>query len=521
MTNEIRHPNARLSNKNLVISAAMILLTAGTAFAAETDADFKTMTYKTVGEKQLQIHIHYPPGWKRGDRRSAMIFFFGGGWTGGSPDQFLPQAEYFASRGLVTARADYRVKSRDGVTPDQCVADARSAVRWMRQNSKRLGIDPDKLITSGGSAGGHLAACMMIPSSVETKTDDLSISTIPQAMVLFNPVLDFQHEQLIDRLGDSQHLAAKISPTLHLSRNTPPALILFGTEDKLKGFGDEYWKKAKTLSVRADEYIAEGQGHGFFNRSPWLERTMIAADKFLASLGLLKGPPTIEQPQDTQPAPAKKIAQQKTPQQSRRQGHPNTSRWQNLFDDDLSNAEKPRGVWTLEDGILTANADKAIWTDDDYDNFILDLEFKTAPGTNSGVIVHCTDVNKWIPNSVEIQIADDYAKKWADSPATWQCGAIFGRLAPSESAVKEPGQWNRFTIRCANRRIDVMLNDQQTTSMNMDLWTSAKTNPDGSTIPPWLNKPLSKHPAKGKIGLQGKHAGAPIWFRNIKIKKLK
>jgi hypothetical protein len=174
-------------------------------------------------------------------------------------------------------------------------------------------------------------------------------------------------------------------------------------------------------------------------------------------------------------------------------------------------------MWIFKDDILTASEDQAIWTIKDYDNFILDLEFKTAPGTNSGVVVYCTDMKDWIPNSVEIQIADDYDEKWAKAPETWHCGAIFGHLAQSKSMVKKPGEWNHFTIQCVDRKIDVVLNGEPVASMDMSLWTSAKTNPDGSEIPPWLNKPLSQHPTKGRIGLQGKHAGAPIWFRNIKI----
>ena len=533
MAKIIEYSTKKRLSVGMAVLAAVILLLGGAAFAADETADFKTMTYKTVGERQLEIHVHYPPGWKRGNKRAAIVFFFGGGWNNGTVDQFLPQAEYFASRGMVTARADYRVKSRDGVTPDKCVEDARSAVRWMRQNSKRLGIDPDKLVTSGGSAGGHLAACMMIPKSVEAYSDDLSISTIPAAMVLFNPVLSFQNEQIIDRLGGAKSLAPKLSPTLHLNKNTPPAIILFGTEDRLKVFGDEYWGKAETLGVRAEKYLAQGQGHGFFNRSPWLQRTTIAADRFLESVGLLSGPPTMGQPSEkappkekTQPNRQKKQDSQKTAPKQRRTDarkqnpHPDTSGWPSLFDADLSNAEKPKGVWTVSDGVLTASEDQAIWTTDDYENFVLDLEFKTAEGTNSGVIVYCTSTSRWIPNSVEIQIADDHADKWAKSPPTWQCGAIFGRLAPSKSMVKEPGQWNRFTITCQGRNIDVALNGETVTSMNMKLWKSATTNPDGSSIPPWLSNPLSKHPTKGRIGLQGKHAGAPIWFRNIKIKKL-
>jgi len=296
MKNSIR----KAIRMSMFISTPIALLLTTAMVAAPAAPEVKTMMYKTVGDRQLKIYIHYPPGWKASDARPAIIFFFGGGWTGGKIEQFQPQAEYFATRGLVAARADYRVKSRDGVTPDKCVEDARSAVRWMRRNAKQLGIDPQKLIASGGSAGGHLAACMMIAKSVEAEGDDLSISTIPQAMVLFNPVLNFDHELIIERINGDKELARKISPALHLARNSPPALILFGTKDRLKVFGDEYWQKTEALGVRADKYLAEGQGHGFFNNSPWRERTIIAADKFLASLGYLKGEPTIKAPNDNE-----------------------------------------------------------------------------------------------------------------------------------------------------------------------------------------------------------------------------
>jgi hypothetical protein len=199
--------------------------------------------------------------------------------------------------------------------------------------------------------------------------------------------------------------------------------------------------------------------------------------------------------------------------------HPDTQGWPALFEPDLSDAEFPAGVWTVADGVLTASEDQAIWTKRDYEKFILDLEFKTAPGTNSGVIVYCTDVVEWIPNSVEIQIADDFAEEWAKSPATWHCGAIFGHLAPTRSLVNRPGEWNHYTITCQDRKIYVMLNGEQVTAMDMSLWTSAQYNPDGSEIPPWLSKPLAGLATKGRIGLQGKHAGAPIYFRNIKIKE--
>lgn len=203
-------------------------------------------------------------------------------------------------------------------------------------------------------------------------------------------------------------------------------------------------------------------------------------------------------------------------------GHPIPSGagWKYLFETDLSDAHYPKGVWTFEDGVLTASADKAIWTAQPYDDFILDLQFKTADGTNSGIVVHCSDTTNWIPNSVEIQIADDYAKQWAESPKNWQCGALFGHQAPTKSLVKRPGEWNRYTITCQGKMIYIVLNNELVNTIDLTKFTSAKTNPDGSEVPAWLNKPAADLPLRGYIGLQGKHAGAPIYFRNMRIKAL-
>jgi hypothetical protein len=121
---------------------------------------------------------------------------------------------------------------------------------------------------------------------------------------------------------------------------------------------------------------------------------------------------------------------------------------------------------------------------------------------------------------VEIQIADDFADEWKNQPKTWQCAAIFGHLPAKKSLVKKPGEWNRMTIICRDKEIKVVLNGEMVTEMDMSLWKSAKKNPDGSEIPSWLSTPFAELPTHGKIGLQGKHAGAPIYFRNVKIKEI-
>ena len=102
---------------------------------------FKNYIYKQTPQGELAMYVHFPEDWTANDKRSAIVFFFGGGWRTGEVEQFVPQAEYFANRGMVTARADYRVKNRHGTSPDKCVEDGKSAVRWLRINATKLGVD--------------------------------------------------------------------------------------------------------------------------------------------------------------------------------------------------------------------------------------------------------------------------------------------------------------------------------------------------------------------------------------------
>jgi hypothetical protein len=142
-----------------------------------------------------------------------------------------------------------------------------------------------------------------------------------------------------------------------------------------------------------------------------------------------------------------------------------------------------------------------------------DIEFKPGEAANSGVLVYCSDLKNWIPNSIDIQILDDAAP-------TWKCGGLLGRLAPAKSTVKKADKWNRMTVARKGPMIPVLLNGTLVTEADIRKWTSAKKNPDGSDILPWLSKPMAELPTKGHIGLQGKHGGAPIWFHNVEVKPL-
>ena len=195
--------------------------------------------------------------------------------------------------------------------------------------------------------------------------------------------------------------------------------------------------------------------------------------------------------------------------------------WKPLFGENLSDATFNPAVWTLEDGVLSAVEDDFIWTKTEYENFELDLEFKTDEGTNSGVVVYCSDLSNWVANSVEVQIADDHSAVWGLENSYQKCGAIYGHLPPVEQKiVNKPGEWNRMQVTCRGQHIVVVLNGREVSNMDMSQWTSGTENPDGTTIPPWLPKPFAELPTKGYIGLQGKHGQALIWFRNLNIRSL-
>lgn len=262
------------------------------AFYEKFQTRIEKHIYKKTPQGELAIHIHFPKDWTAEDKRPAIIFFFGGGWNQGTVEQFTAQAHYLASRGMVTARADYRVRARHQTTPDKCVEDGKSAVRWLRAGAGKFGVDPDKIVASGGSAGGHIAACTWTAAGLEGEGEDTTISARPNLLVLYNPVLRCTDERIAERMG-SQEMAERISPNLHLGKDTPPAILFYGSNDKFATQGREFFQLSNKLGNIAGLYIAENQPHGFFNRSPWHQQTTLLVDQFLTKHGYLSGKPTL------------------------------------------------------------------------------------------------------------------------------------------------------------------------------------------------------------------------------------
>lgn len=278
------------------VAAAVLGLTS----VARGQQPVHEFTYKETAQGPLQLLVDYPDGWKATDTRPAVVFFFGGGWWNGSVARFSRQAEYLAERGLVAVRADYRVASKNHTEPDAAVEDARTALRWVRSHAKELGVDPNRIAAAGGSSGGHLAACTAQCPVPAAAGEDTSVSPRPNALLLFNPVLDYavlaQRFPYYPALMRDTVLQRRISPIAHVTRGDPPTLLLFGTADSLLIIGHSYIQRMQAAGVRVELYAADGVGHGFFNLSPWYERTLYRADEFLASLGYTHGPPTIVRP---------------------------------------------------------------------------------------------------------------------------------------------------------------------------------------------------------------------------------
>lgn len=150
----------------------------------------KFFTYKKIEGCALFLETIYPPEFNAVKTYPAIIFFFGGGWKTGNRSQFREQAKYFAKRGAVCFLADYRTESNFGTTPFEAVEDAKSAMRFIRSHANDFHIAKNKIVACGGSAGGQLAAATALIESYDALNDDLKVSPIPDALILFNPVLD-------------------------------------------------------------------------------------------------------------------------------------------------------------------------------------------------------------------------------------------------------------------------------------------------------------------------------------------
>ena len=273
----------------------VLTITAALAFALPGIVQGEeTLIYKKAGDRELKLYVEKPAAWKASDERPAIVFFFGGGWVGGTPTQFLKQSEYLATRGMVGIRVEYRtIPKGDKGPPVVCCNDAKSAMRYVRAHAAQFGINPHRIAAAGGSAGGHLAAFTGLVNGMDDAADDLTVSCKPDAMVLFNPVFNNGPGQWGNgRVGDRYQ---EFSPAHHVTKDAPPAIVFLGDSDKLIPVATvrKFENDMNAAGVRCDTHIYPNAGHGFFNREPHFTATLIETDKFLTSLGWLTGKPAL------------------------------------------------------------------------------------------------------------------------------------------------------------------------------------------------------------------------------------
>ena len=285
----------------LKYTVVTFLLLIGVIFTsgAQNISPDKKNVYKVIERDSLSLHVFQPKFSKK--PTAAIVFFFGGGWVSGSPEQFYQQSQYFASRGILAIAAEYRVKNAHGTTPFDCVEDGKSAIRWVREHAKELNINPDRIVASGGSAGGHIAVSTALIEGFENKNENVAVSSVPNVLVAYNPVLDtsdkgYGHKSVVGR-------ETEISPVHHIKKELPPMLLFHGKDDNTVPFENatRFTNLMKEAGNSCKLVAVDNVGHGFFNGdffrkgsgNKYFNLTVYDTDVFLKKLGYLKGKPTL------------------------------------------------------------------------------------------------------------------------------------------------------------------------------------------------------------------------------------
>jgi acetyl esterase len=259
--------------------------------------EIESHIYKSRCLTRLELTVFQPVHKALDKKLPAIIFFHGGGLRERSIWEFRPQSKYLVDRGMVAVVATYRVK-RHGRTIFESIADAKSAIRWIREHADELGIDANLIAAGGGSAGGYLAACSALIKDYDEKNEDLSISSIPNALVLFNPRL------FLPVAGDppltlkeirylNGRTVEEISPVHNVCIGAPPTLIFQGTADKNISIQEakQFCEEMNNYGNMCEVVLYEGREHGLFKYfsgdNPDFFSTMETTVKFLSKLGYI------------------------------------------------------------------------------------------------------------------------------------------------------------------------------------------------------------------------------------------
>ena len=194
--------------------------------------------YKIIDSLKLTIDVfHTNQSYEHGNN-TAIVFFHGGGWAFGTPGEFFTTCERYAEMGIVTFSVEYRLSIDNGVTPSKTISpiesvmDARSAMRWVRENAAKFHLDKNKIVVAGQSAGGQLALSTAMIDEYNEKTDDPAVSSSPNAILLFSSCVNTVEGWCDYLLAERRSKIWSISPFHHVRKWLPPMIEFHGTDDE-------------------------------------------------------------------------------------------------------------------------------------------------------------------------------------------------------------------------------------------------------------------------------------------------
>ena len=252
----------------------------------------KEYIYKTSHDKPQKMEIYFPENHSGKTKKvPGVLLFHGGSWKGGDLNQFRYACTYFAKRGLVAATANYYMHSEEeakalpqGVSRKRvCVTDAVSALRWFKQHADELGIDPNRIVIGGGSAGGHIALLATLQRDLDDPADPKDIDTSVLGYLFFCSAFT----------TDGKDNDKSVDAFAQLKPGIAPSLFLFGEQDPWLQATEKLVPALRKTGARAELLVADNVGHMFFMKPEWYDCALVECDRFLVSLGVLSGEPLV------------------------------------------------------------------------------------------------------------------------------------------------------------------------------------------------------------------------------------
>ena len=250
----------------------------------------ETFVYRDDQPTPRRLFVVKPAGWKAGDHRAALMFFFGGGWTTGTPASSIFWARFAADLGLVGIAPDYRTKGRNDTSPLAAVADSRAALHWVETHAADLGLDPARIAVGGNSAGGHVALWTAITPAPPGSAAEESPRLKPAALILFSTVSDTSAATGYTPQRFGEHTTA-LSPVHQLDAKMPPVLAFHGDADKTVPLRQALALRDRLVATGnvCELHIVPGGGHNFGNDVPeWREKSRALMIEFLKKQGLVE-----------------------------------------------------------------------------------------------------------------------------------------------------------------------------------------------------------------------------------------